>query len=426
MKKLRIAWFSNVSCAYRPGRVSLSSYTTRLLYPVLSKKLDIELFSSFEGSWEGRDVRHFLTAFKRHKARPFDLFFYQFEDDSQSFFTRAHLGLMPGIVWFHDFFLTSDGPEPLLNSPWSETTAKFNEPERDWPCRENEYRRSGPQACREASLSFVPVFSSERDHDEYLRISSIRCLQEGLRSWHLPVPMDMQMLKKTSGDLPSRTIIFCGSPRIEHRAHKLLQAVKDAHASWKVVWLIDDNEREHAGSLIDEFGGGKINLESPRTPENWAAAIAQAQIAVHTHFSVYGHLNPYLPMSLAAGLPCVVSDFAGGSLLPDSLVFKIRPGDTEARELTMLLNRLEKAGGPGSFAEASVHAGEVHSHEVIASELEMIITESMPDLTKAMARWEAMEEDARISLLREALSGSEGELLKRNFSELGWLGEALP
>lgn len=422
MRKLRTAWFSDISRADGAAGISLSSYATDLLYPVLSRKLDIELFSSFEGSWQGRSVRHFLTAFRRHQSDPFDLFFYEFEDTKQSFFTRAHLGLMPGLVWFHDFFLTSDGPEPLLNSPWTETTAKFNYPERNWPPRGNEYKRPKPQAYREASLSFVPVFSSERDHDEYLRTVSIRCLQEGLKSWYVPVPVDVETLKSASGEPQSRTVIFCGSPRIEHRAHKLLQAMKDAHVSWKLMWLIDDIEREQAKSLIEESGGGKWEILSPRTPEKWAEMIPHAQIAVHPHFSVYGHLNPYLPMSLAAGLPCIVSDFAGGSRLPDNLVFKIKPGDTEARELTMLLNRIEKSGGPGCFPEASAYAAEVHSAEAIAAELEMIITESMPALSSAMKRWNAMEEEARCGLFKEVLEGPRpcGPELRRSFTELGW------
>ena len=417
MSKLpRVAWFSDMRCLPE-GSASLSAYVSRLLLPLLSEEFEVEVFARERSLCDGITADHFLNAFRRHREDPFDIFFYQFEDTPAAGFVRAHLGLMPGIVWFHDFFLTSDGPEPLLNSPWEEIVAKFNDPGRVWPDRGVEYTRPGPQAYREAGLSLVPIFSSERDHDEYRRVISHRFRSRGLRSWYLPVPVDKVGPSAYAGKL-SHQILFCGSARIEHRAAKILQGISESRSRWKVVWVINEEEREQAEILLQESGCSAYELVSPRTPEKWSERLNDAQIAVLSHFSVYGHMNPYLPMALAAGLPCIVTDFCAGHLLPDSTVLKIQPGETEAGEVTMFLNRLEQKGGAGSVDAAASFALEFHDVESVASELALIFRESAPRLREAINEWKSIEADARASLCEEALSGS--EILKSTFSELGW------
>lgn len=50
-------------------------------------------------------VEHFLRAFLRHRAAPFDLFVYQLEDHPRVDFITPQIGLFPGVVYAHDLNL---------------------------------------------------------------------------------------------------------------------------------------------------------------------------------------------------------------------------------------------------------------------------------------------------------------------------------
>ncbi|NMC62716.1 MAG: glycosyltransferase [SAR324 cluster bacterium] len=417
---IRIAWFSDLSREGKHSR-SLSSYVSKQLLPILSKTFDIEVFSTFMGSFDAKEVRHFLTAFKRNKEKPFDIFFYQFEDSPKSFFSRAHLALLPGVVWFHDFFLTNDGPEPLLNSSWEDTVIKFNNASTEWAPMDKEYTRPKPQAYRESGMTFLPIFSSERDHNEYKRVIEKKIEHANLRSFYLPIPCELVKFQNI-GTLDLK-LLFCGSPKIEHRVHKLLQGLREARSEWSLIWLLEDEELEKANELLREFEISKVELRTPRSPELFAELLKEARISIHMLFSVYGHLSPYLPLSLSSGLPCIVSDFASSSLLADNLVFKVQPGDNEASQVSMLLDKLEALGGPGSIDVASKFANENHNPEVVAGELSAILSNYAPKLADAMKRWVALEQDARRALSSWLLRNEERVCFKEAFEELGWISQ---
>ena len=415
--RLRIAWFSDFSSL--DGHLqSLSAYASSLLLPLLIERFDIELFSSSEGSFSGLPVSNFLTAFLRHIDKPFDVFFYQFEDRKESNFVRSHLGLMPGVVWFHDFFLTSDGPEPLLNSPWEDVVRKYNESSLPWPDREAEYTREHPQAFREAGYAFVPIFSSIRDHDEYRRSIRMKCHVEGQRSWYLPVPVAEFTAPST---IAHRVAAFCGTPRIESRAFKLIQALSETRDEWSMIWMLDESEKAEAQSILSEFSFEGCKFVSPRSPENWKKVIGACSCCVHTLFSAFGNTNPYLPMSLMANRSAIVTDFASSSLLPDGVAFKVAAGETEATEIRAILDFL--GSGIVPVSSASSYARETFDAEMIAMELALIFDASASALKSAMNKWSELERSARESLVFELLASDrekDSTLFADSFTELRW------
>src|SRR5262245_27559113 len=101
--KPRIAWLS----APRAG--SASAHTEAELIPFLRGSFEIEQFSP------GGD-RPLADAVRVHREKPFDLFFYQVEDDPECDPVRAHLLLVPGAVLYHDVWFVPREEKPVLAS----------------------------------------------------------------------------------------------------------------------------------------------------------------------------------------------------------------------------------------------------------------------------------------------------------------------
>ncbi|NDC39127.1 MAG: hypothetical protein EBZ48_13955, partial [Proteobacteria bacterium] len=151
-KKLRIAWFSPLPGGSTPIG-SKSAYASEKLLPLLRASFDLELFHDEFRPYQDYPTHHYLSAFERHAAAPFDLFFYQLEDLPSSAFARAHLGLIPGVVWFHDLLFTTKCPEGLLHSSWEVALQKFLGLKAIWPTQELWPDVSSPLDKRAASLA---------------------------------------------------------------------------------------------------------------------------------------------------------------------------------------------------------------------------------------------------------------------------------
>lgn len=429
-KKTRIAWFSplNVGPAAAP---SISAYVSEQLLPLLAEDFEIELFHDGFGAYQSYPTFHYLKAFERHAERPFDVCFYQLEDLKICNFLRIHLGLMPGVVLFHDYLFSTDGPEPILNSAWEETVQKFHAAGRRWPDRANEYVRRGPYGLREGGLALVSLFSSIRDHDEFRRHTK-RALQntaEGnLRSYYLPLPVECGV-SAVASQTPNE-VYYCGAPRIEQRVHKVLLALANMKIHCKLRWLVAQEEETQAREMLKEFSLVDAEIVIGRSPEAWKTLISAGGIAVHTLFSAFGQSGPYLPLSLSAGLPCMVSNFGAMEHIPDDVVYKIQPGETEAREIEETLALLLSRRDLHTTARVRCFAEEVHDRRKIAAELAAIFRHEAGYLREKTLAWQALEEDARATLLGECAALLPGEkqeqqatwqrVLSPVYTELGW------
>ncbi len=429
--KLRVAWFSSLNLDSSPG-ASVSAYVSDELLPLLREQFEIELFHSQTGSYLDFTTHHYLTALRRHREAPFDLFFYQLEDLKSSYFSRMHLGLYPGIVLFHDFLLTDDGPEPILNSSWSKMVQKFHDQGCPWPSRRLEYKKRGPHAFREAGLAALALFSHERHLAEYR--SLIECtISDKSRASFLPFPVNINANSiRPGGEV--RVLGYCGTPRIEHRAHKAFQALAERAHGLRLVWLVADDEESQARELLREFEITNFELLRSRSPSRWAEVVSRCDVALHTLFSVYGQPGPYLPITLARGIPSLVTDFACADYMPDTVAFKIEPGASEARQIGLILDAL--MSGQVDFSARSVHeyAAGLHRREVVAAELAKVFTANASYLGDVMRRWEIMQDSGRRALVAEAptlLPCSEvgavaevhatwQQLYAPIFNELGW------
>ncbi len=432
--KLRIAWFSPLGSE---GETSISAYATETLLPYLTDRFEIELFHDSFFSHKKYPTYHYLNAFLRDKERPFDLFFYQLEDSPCTKFVRMHLGLMPGITWFHHFFLSDDGPEPILNSGWQDTVDHFCGKRTVWPERGKEYTRPGPQAYREAGLSFASLFSLERDHGEYERLVTHKLLADSnqRQSFFLPLPVSEEVFscrsKQSTTDAPFRVGYF-GTPRIEHRAHKVLQALTEKYEQEvQLHWVVPEEELVIAQERLSEFDLDGV-LYPQATPEQWKQLLPELDCALHPLFSVFGQPGAPLAMSLAAGVPTVVTGFGNTERLVDEVACKIEPGSSEATQVASALRELMKQPRPLQNREAQAFAREMYDVQGVAAQLgdtfEYLVSGEQSYLPQAMKRWRALEQDAADSLRKEVSSflpaslweGKDGELLNPVFEELGW------
>lgn len=414
--KTRMAWFSSVNNG-------ISAYASALLLPHLSSKYDITLFSSDSGQIGNLEALNYLSAFKLHDKQPFDIFFYQFEDTQASYFSRAHLGLMPGIVWFHDFLLLDSGPEPFYTSPWEETLSFLSDECKEFADRSKNYIQKKPHAYREAGLSVIPVFSSERAHDEYKRhIEKTISFALGMerQSYYLPIPIRGKVERTLVNDnLPC--ICFCGSVQLQHRAHKLLQALSNISTPFKLKWLVEKGEVPRASELLKEFSIQNYEICDPKSPQAWEKLIGHSNIAVHTLFSVYGSVSPYLEISMAAGLPCIVTDFGNSEYLSEDICIKIEPGEKEAQQLASALSKLLLAPSANSTALQD-YCLDKCSVENVAAELNLIFERALPNLIKTSKAWAKLEQAAKYELFQEIDRLSQGSFksLRRYSAELGW------
>jgi hypothetical protein len=458
---VRIAWFSPLVSSGRAaessvygsgvrsarvesntqGNESVGAYASDLLLPHLNKKHQIELFHNrFDAPYSGLPTYHFLKAFERHAAAPFDLAFYNLEDRSESSFTRIHLGLMPGVVWFHSFLFSTFGPEPILNSPWADIVARVDEPNRPWKAVDFHHYQKGPLGVREGSLALLPIFSAERSAADF-RNSVQRSLQARgdngaeQRSWTVKVPA-LPKAFEVPARIPmgGRLIVgFCGSPRIEDRIRKLLWALKEL-PSVELHWLLQPDEVGAAQRLLTEYELPQVTLHTGRSPERWLELLGRVHCAVHTHFSAFGETSPYFENSLAAGRPAIVTRFGSADYLPDTVVFKVDPGIGEGHQIRSVLEKLRTGSTVALANRIREFAREEFTVERVASDLMIALERSLPQLQTASKQWQKLFQNARKELLSQAprllwmhdQDASEAEehfqtVLAPTYREFGWI-----
>jgi hypothetical protein len=331
---------------------------------------------------------------------------------------------MPGVVWFHDYFLSDFGPEPILNSAWRETVAKFKDCTRVWSPHEQKHIPHGPEALREASGAAVKIFSSERDHGEYRRTAQLSIIPPSARSHYLPLPVE-PINARVSTPQELLKIAFCGAPRIECRARTLLEAVTKYEGPFELTWLVGDNEENEARELLLEFNLPTVTILTGRNPVRWGEVVSGSSVAVHTLFSVFGQLGPYLNISMMHGVPSVVCNFGQGELLPSSLVLKISCGSEAGPELVGILQRLAGQDLSSLRRRIAEYGAEMFHADVIANELITVFDHARPSLQSVVGRWRQFEQSARTQLFAEAAALARPDFIDSDplagaFAELGW------
>lgn len=417
-RRLRIAFFSDLA-----GIDSLSAYCARLLLPKLNAQFSVEAFSdSFTPQIDGVSHHHYLKAYQRHRAEPFDVFFYQLEDGRRSRFVRSCVGIMPGVTWFHDLFFLDLGPEATHTSPWENSIRQFYDS--SLPCADRAVapHQLWPRAYREVSLSPINLFSSRWSLNESKSMLSRRL--EGELGSHcaqcLKIPVEVGEL----APLPPRStlrIAACSAAGLEGRAHKLLAALRGLKHKWHLTWAVEGGDLKAAETLVREFEvGERVTLSTDCSPTKWADLLASAHVALHLRTSCFGHLAPFVQISLASGRLTVVSDMAQGEDLPDQIVCKVAPGTTESAQLHSILSAACSMEIASATAAARAYIASEHSPHKVAQELSQLLEAAAISLRVPMRRWDGLYSAAKSELLHEVadLMGSSADAGLGPFSRI--------
>ncbi len=379
---LRIAWFSPLLNSPSRGG-SISAYVTGELLPYLTRQFEIELYHDAPGEqFHSCPVRHYLRAARHHQQKPYDLFFYQLEDSPSTNFSRIHLGLKPGVVLFHDVRFTTAVPETIRRGT-------------------NDAMESDYRSCvREASYSVLSLFSTERNLEEFK--SQLQGLDGATRDYatghcfHLPYPVSQTNADGRTFGKQAYTIGLCGGTSPEYLAFQVLPVLAEYQNQAKLVLLVDENERESAAALLNQFHITHFELRSPRSPLAWKSLVSELDIAIHPLYSAHRNFGPYLPISLEGGVSVIATNYGAVEYLPDNCLYRVCPGDNATHELRTLLSRLlgnaKVESGSEVRCNGKLYAHEIHRTEKIAGELATLFNHYALTFKAARLQWEASEE----------------------------------
>lgn len=403
-RKLRIAWFTHVA---RPGQpvATMSQYCTDLLVPLLRERFDIEIFCGlYSGEHCGVPRHHLLTAYQRHRAKPFDLFFYQLEDGLLGRSLRTQIGIMPGVTWVHDLYLSDLGAEGIHTSPWERSLAQYFNPAIPFSDRGAPPHQLRPQAFRETALSPVSLFSSRWGKREFDRWVTARLehVPGGHRSEFLAVPVVMRERRDSLvGDNKLR-VLAVGSASVVGRAHKFLPALAALKTPWHLTWMVEPTERDEAEVLLSEFGvSDRVSLIEGMSPQRWEDLLRSSDVALHLRSSPFGHLGPYLQLSMAAGVAAIVMRYASGEEIPQDAVFSIVPGMHETAQILGVLEALSRRDPRTLAVSAQALMRSENEVSVVARRMSVLFQSAAPALVEVMARWESLYAAAAHALLDE-------------------------
>ena len=403
-RKLRIAWFSPLA---RPEEqvVTISQYCTDILLPLMRDEFAIEVFSGLPPGFHlGLPQYNTLNAYQRHRAEPFDLFFYQVEDGPLGRVVRTQVGVMPGVSWIHDTFLSDPGAEGIHTSPWERSLQQMLDLSLPFLERDDLPLQPQPSGDRETSVSPVVLYNSEWGEGTLHRFISGRFeyAQGGHRSDYLPVPVSMIADERPTDKGRPLRIVAAGSTRLEGRAHKLLPAVADIRTPCMLTWVIDPCELVDARRMVNEFGvGERVTLVEGNSPDRWRSLVAQSDIAFLLNSNPHGRLSPYLELSMAAAVPTVVMRSGRGELLSTDRVFVVEPGLHETAQLVGILEGVAPENSRRLGNAGQVFAREQNDPAQVATKLGEIFRASAPVLAGVMKAWDGLYQRGEAALLDE-------------------------
>ncbi|MFM1847142.1 MAG: hypothetical protein RL417_616 [Pseudomonadota bacterium] len=382
----RIAWFSPID----PIGDSIADYSTRQILPCISEYFEVTLFTDRTkrlGIAEFED--HFLNAQRTHRGSPFDLFVYNIEDHPRARFVRAHLGLVPGVVWLHEAALADFGAEAFHASPWELTLDQFLNNEAPFNPRKNPIHPLWPFAYRELSLATLVLSSSLAVLKRLGELSSRRleAAPGSHRLFHLPLPTTLsKRVPPPAHDGIFHVAAAC-RPGVEGQMHKVFPALKALRSPWSLTWMIDQSEAPLAGRVLDEFNvRSQVELRIGRAPATWEEIVSRSTIALHLHNSPFYRTSPYLELSLLAGRPTVVSSYPAYRDWDDDVVFTIEPsmfGTAQLRGIFEAVRRQEWRQEGVAYSRIA----ERNDPAAVAAALRKLLVEHISDYQTILARW---------------------------------------
>jgi len=171
----------------------------------------------------------------------------------------------------------------------------------------------------------------------------------------------------------SGRVLFFGGCSVEHRAHKVLEAIAGLEDQPELNWLVDGS-LDSAAELLKEFSVENAQLRKLEQVSDWQEMISQgASFAIHTYFSAFGDPGPYLAMSMMSALPVVVSDMGVGSAISDTAAIKVSLGASEVKELSKAFKSFSSEEVANTYSDsASKYARELHCLMSLRDQLSVI------------------------------------------------------
>ena len=125
----------------------------------------------------------------------------------------------------------------------------------------------------------------------------------------------------------------------------------------------------------------------------------------------------------------VTTRFGAAELLPPGATIQLEPGDLEVTQLRSIIERQRNERCLNHVGHA--YALETFLTRTIAAELDALLTRVAAPLQDALKRWEAIEADARTTLLNTVIAGRQRKLgatrqsladdpMQNALAELGW------
>lgn len=403
-RKLRIAWFTPLARFEEPV-VTISQYCSDILLPLMRDEFEIEVFSGLSpGTHLGFPRYNTLNAYQRHRVKPFDLFFYQIEDGSLGRVVRTQVGIMPGVTWMHDTFLSDPGAEGIHTSPWERSLQQMLDLSLPFLERDDLPLQPQPSGDRETSVSPVVLYNNEWGEGTLHRFISGRLeyVQGGHRSEYLPVPASLIAdARPAEYDRPLRVLVY-GTTGLEGRAHKILPALADVKTPCALTWVIDPSQRADAQRMVNEFGvGEKVTFVEGNYPERWRSLVAQSDIALLLNSNPHGRLSPYLELSMAAAVPTVVMRSGRGERISAEHVFVVEPGLHETAQILGVLESVSQESSRRLGEEAQNFALTENDPRRVAAKLRDIFIDSAPGLAAVMRAWDGLYHRGGVALLDE-------------------------
>jgi|GEM_PF-6619079 len=421
-KKIRIAWFSSDSNFQ--DSFSVSYWFTKQIYSFLTENFEVDFYSKQDIEKEGIKFTNYRKARVNHKTNPYDLFFYNLEDNDELSFIRMHIVQIPGIVYFHDFIHSNYGPIPMVNSAWHLNCENYNQSKFISYERLDEKYQKIPHAHRESAYSLISLLSSAAFNVDFSNVIKDQIkFNTDKRNIYFPTAASEKFYNIKPKENELLNIAFSGCSQFDSRSHKFLPVLEKFNDKIMFHWMLDKKFEGHANKLLSENNITNFKIYNSKSENTWYDILLESDLVLHTKFSFYKNISPFLEMSLAAGKYIITNNFHFADYIPETAAFKVNVGSKESLEYDSIINKFINIKKIGTNIVAREFAQSFYNKDINFNFLKNLIIKNLDSFKKHNALWADFEKQASQSLLNEMKSyvGNIGlDIIDPIFKEFDW------
>lgn len=383
--RLKIAFFTPLK------ENSKSFYFSNSILPYLKEFADIDIFSDTNNTDTFCDLKvyNYLTSFSHDNKKHYDIFFYQVEDDKSTNFCRVHLALRPGVVLFHDFYLSVVPPQTII------TNLLLSQ------C-DNIKRDLGKALF---SLSPDPFVIKE---GRCITRNNINSIYENNISY-IPYPLTLNEYKEKKQNEIIK-IVFEGSTHAKSRYHKMIQSLKNIE-SFKLIWLTNKNEINDAIKILNdnEIKNFKVLENSVKDIQNelQGADIAICLLKKLEYFNTF-----FITEALKNNVFVISNDSKDNlKIFPNNYIAKVTLGVNESREIEFFIKAYKENKIMLDYKALNENYLMNFSCKNIAFELLTLFNQIKVEIAKFYKDFEIQKERAKKKVFKKAFSKCDDYLM---------------